>query len=102
MFGHFANEEGDYGRSCNSTREQCLSEDFIELAIAFFFITISSIFYGCLYVCFHCHLMPGLDGLFLSRKESALLQHYNDKLRTEKKVNSAFTLHILFMAEGSS
>lgn len=79
-----------------------MSENFIELAIAFFFVTIYSIFYGCLYVCVYCQLLPGLDGIFLSRKESALLQHYNDKLRTEKKLNSAFTLHILFMAEGSS
>lgn len=96
VFGHFANEQGDYGRSCNSTREQCLSKGFTELAIAFSFITIYSIFYGCLYVCFHCHLLPGLDGIFLTRKESALLQHHHDKLRTEKKGKlSSHTAHIV-------
>lgn len=94
--GHFANEEEDYGRSCNSTREQGLSEDFTELAIAFFFITISSIFYGWLYVCFHCHLLPALDGIFLSREGSASFQHYNDKLRTGKKGKLSFhTAHIV-------
>lgn len=74
----------------------------VSLQLLFFFLPSSlPIFEGCLYVCFHYHLLPGLDGIFLSKKESALLQSYNDKLRTEKRLNSALSPCLSFVAEGA-